>query len=342
MYKSKDCQHEKESPIKDWKHRCKYGPDGKKLYNGTVIVGWNDMATTHTGLAAECLDDPAEYQAGTSKKLRWMCSTCRHEWPATGHNRVRGSGCGCCDNKIVVVGINDMATTHPELAKELVGDPTKYTAGTSEMLNWRCAKCGYEWPARGNDRVNGRGCGCCSSKVVVPGINDMATTHPRLAKELLGNPAKYVAGTHEMLNWKCSTCNFEWPATGRSRVVGRGCSKCCKRGHDQSKPSFVYLVHRPGQIQYGIMNIWTDRLKQHARKGWNLLDKIEVTGRKARSLETKIKQNLRAKEIPTGRKAFREKFEGSTEAFQEVDLYVRSIQELCQSLGIDLDAFLAA
>ena len=90
------------------------------------------------------------------------------------------------------------------------------------------------------------------------------------------------------------------------------------------------------------MNIWTDRLKQHARKGWNLLDKIEVTGRKARSLETKIKQNLRAKEIPTGRKAFREKFEGSTEAFQEVDLYVRSIQELCQSLGIDLDAFLAA
>ena len=277
MCKSKDCQHEKESPIKDWKHRCKYGPDGKKLYNGTVIVGWNDMATTHTGLAAECLDDPAEYQAGTSKKLRWMCSTCRHEWPATGHNRVRGSGCGCCDNKIVVVGINDMATTHPELAKELVGDPTKYTAGTSEMLNW-----------------------------------------------------------------KCSTCNFEWPATGRSRVVGRGCSKCCKRGHDQSKPSFVYLVHRPGQIQYGIMNIWTDRLKQHARKGWNLLDKIEVTGRKARSLETKIKQNLRAKEIPTGRKAFREKFEGSTEAFQEVDLYVRSIQELCQSLGIDLDAFLAA
>ena len=90
------------------------------------------------------------------------------------------------------------------------------------------------------------------------------------------------------------------------------------------------------------MNTWTTRLQQHARKGWELLDKIEVTGRKARSLETKIKQTLRAKDIPTGDNAFREWFDGWTEAFQEVDLYVRSIKELCQSLGIDLDAFLAA
>jgi len=102
------------------------------------------------------------------------------------------------------------------------------------------------------------------------------------------------------------------------------------------------LICRPGQIQYGIMNIWTRRLKDHASKGWELLDKIEVTGRKARSLETKIKQTLKAKGIPAGREAFRRKFEGYTEAFQEVDLYVRSIRGLCRKLGIDLEAFLAA
>jgi len=90
------------------------------------------------------------------------------------------------------------------------------------------------------------------------------------------------------------------------------------------------------------MNIWTRRLKDHASKGWELLDKIEVTGQKARSLETKIKQTLKAKGIPAGREAFRRKFEGYTEAFQEVDLYVRSIRGLCRKLGIDLEAFLAA
>jgi|GEM_PF-6107352 len=343
MCKSKDCQHGKESPIKDWKHRCKFGPDGKKLYNGTVIMGWNDMGTTHPALAAECLDDPAKYQAGTHNKLKWECSTCGHGWPAKGSKRTRGGGCPCCSNKVVVPGINDMATTHPELAKELVGDPTKHVAGTHEILNWKCFTCDYEWPSKGKNRIIGDGCPCCSNQIVVPGINDMATTHPEFAEECLNDSTKYVAGTEKKLDWKCSTCGYEWPATGSHRVRGRGCPSCnTGGGHDQTKESFVYLIYRPGQIQYGIMNTWTDRLKRHAKKGWELLDKIEVTGRKARSLETKIKQTLRFKGVPTGSKAFREKFDGSTESFQEVDLCVRSIRGLCRKLGVNLEAFLAS
>jgi DNA-directed RNA polymerase subunit RPC12/RpoP len=407
MCKSKDCQHGKESPIKDWKHRCKFGPDGKKLQNGTVIVGWNDMATTHKALAAECLDDSTKYQAGTHAVLDWKCCTCDYEWPATGGKRVRGGGCPCCSNKVVVPGINDMATTHPELAKDCLDDSTKYVAGTGKRLNWKCSTCGYEWPAKGSERVNGKGCPCCSNRIVVPGINDMATTHKELAKECLSDSTKYTAGTQVMLDWKCSTCGYEWPATGASRVRGQGCpccsnnvvvpgindmatthphfakeclddstkyvagtnvmldwkcstcgykwkakgndrvsgygcSSCSPHGHDQTKESFVYLIYRPGQIKYGIMNTWTRRLKDHGKNGWELLDKIEVTGRKARSLETKIKQTLRAKGIPTGSKAFRKKFEGYAETFQEVDLCVRTIRGLCRKLGINLEAFLAA
>ena len=344
MCKSKDCQHGKESPIKDWKHRCQFGPDGKKLRSGTVIVGWNDMATTHKALAAECMDDSTKYVAGTGKSLNWKCSTCGYEWPATGSTRVKGHGCPCCSNKAVVPGVNDMATTHKELAKECLNDSTKYTAGTNVMLDWKCSTCGYEWQATGTNRVrcSGGGCPCCSNQVVVPGVNDMATTHKELAKECLNDSTKYTAGTNVMLDWKCSTCGYEWPAKGSDRVNGHGCPSCAKHGHDQTKESFVYLIYRPGQIQYGIMNIWTDRLKTHARKGWELLDKIEVTGRKARSLETKIKQTLRAKGIPTGSKAFREKFEGYAEAFQEVDLCVRTIRGLCRKLGINLEAFLAS
>ena len=408
MCKSKDCQHGKESPIKDWKHRCQFGPDGKRLHAGTVIVGWNDMKTTHPALAAECLDDATKYRARTAKKLNWKCFTCGYEWQKSGGNRLNGSGCPCCSNKVVVPGINDMATTHPalaseclddstkyvagthvvldwkcstcgyewpargndrvnyggcpcclnmvvvpgindmatthkELAKECLNDSTKYVAGTHVILDWKCSTCGYEWPAKGNDRVNGSGCPCCSNQVVAPGINDMATTHPELAKECLSDSTKYTAGTCVMLDWKCSTCGYEWPATGSNRVNnGSGCPSCNKYGHDQTKESFVYLIYRPGQIQYGIMNIWTDRLKTHARKGWELLDKIEVTGRKARSLETKIKQTLRANRVPTGREAFRSKFDGYSETFQEVDLYVRTIRGLCRKLGINLEAFLAA
>ena len=343
MCKSKECQHGKESPIKDWKHRCQFGPDGKKLRNGTVIVGWNDMATTHKALADECLDDATRYQAGTHKRLNWKCSVCDYEWPAKGSRRVRGSGCPCCSNNVAVTGKNDMATTHPELAKECLDDSTKYVAGTQEMLNWECSTCGHKWKATGASRTSmNSGCPCCSNKVVVPGKNDMGTTHPHLAKECLNDSTKYVAGTNVMLDWECSTCGYKWQSTGSDRVKGKGCSSCNPGGHDQTKESFVYLIYRPGQIQYGIMNTWTDRLKRHAKKGWELLDKIEVTGRKARSLETKIKQTLRFKGVPTGSKAFREKFDGSTESFQEVDLYVRSIRGLCRKLGVNLEAFLAS
>ena len=90
------------------------------------------------------------------------------------------------------------------------------------------------------------------------------------------------------------------------------------------------------------MNVGSGRLEEHRRRGWQCIDKIEVTGKNARYLETTIKQTLRAKGIPTGSKAFREKFRGYAETFQEVDLYVRSIRGLCRKLGIDLDAFLAA
>ena len=343
MCKSKDCQHKKESPIKDWKHRCKFGPDGKRLYVGVVIAGWNDMATTHPWLAKECINDSKKVKASTHKMLRWKCRRCGYDWLGTGHNRVAGNGCPCCRNRVVVPGINDMATTHPELAKDFMGDPRSTTAVTHRVLMWKCAKCQYEWSQQGRVRVHlGNGCPCCSNQIVVPGINDMATTHPELAKECISGPTKYIAGTAKKLLWKCNACSSKWISTGYNRVNGKGCPKCGKFGHDQTKPSFVYLIHRPGQIQYGIMNIWTNRLKHHARKGWELLDKIEATGQKARSLETTIKRNLKAKGIPVGGDAFREEFDGSTEAFQEVDLTVSSIRELCDFLGIDLDAFLAA
>ena len=182
-------------------------------------------------------------------------------------------------------------------------------------------------------------------KSVAPLKKSLAFLHPKLAKEYLGDkdPRKVFPSSNARAKWKCSKCGNIWESVISNRTQNRcGCPNCASSGHDQTKPSFVYLICRPGQIQYGIMNTWTTRLQQHARKGWELLDKIEVTGRKARSLETKIKQTLRAKGIPAGREAFRRKFEGWTEAFQEVDLYVRSLRGLCRKLGIDLDAFLAA
>ena len=59
--------------------------------------------------------------------------------------------CPCCMNRVVVKGINDLATTRPELAKEW--HPTKnrdltpymVTAGSSKRVWWKCSVCGKDW-----------------------------------------------------------------------------------------------------------------------------------------------------------------------------------------------------
>lgn len=87
----------------------------------------------------------------------------------------------------LVPGINDLATINPELAKEVSPESkikaTEITSGSGNKLLWRCSK-GHEWEATVNDRSRGRGCPYCSNKKLLLGFNDLATTNPRLAKEV--------------------------------------------------------------------------------------------------------------------------------------------------------------
>jgi hypothetical protein len=48
--------------------------------------------------------------------LQWKCSR-GHTWKAACSSRSR-NGCPVCGNKEVLIGFNDIFTTHPELAKQ--------------------------------------------------------------------------------------------------------------------------------------------------------------------------------------------------------------------------------
>jgi hypothetical protein len=45
-----------------------------------------------------------------------------------------------------------MAKTHPELAKEYLGDATKIISGTHKKLDWKCSDCEHEWKSSGKNR----------------------------------------------------------------------------------------------------------------------------------------------------------------------------------------------
>ena len=140
------------------------------------------------------------------------------------------------------VGINDLETLFPNIAKEWHPTknenlkPSEVTAGSFRKIWWKCPVCGGEWQKDVYKRVNGWGCPYCAGKKVLPGFNDLATLNPELAKEW--HPAKNGSlmptqvrpGTHKRVWWKCPVCGGEWQAEINNRNNGRsggdGCPYC--------------------------------------------------------------------------------------------------------------------
>jgi DNA-directed RNA polymerase subunit RPC12/RpoP len=181
---------------------------------------------TYKGKPCSVLD----LSSGTANKLDWKCSTCEHEWIATGDGRVRGDGCPACFGYLHSDGRNSMAITHPKLANEYQGDANLIIAGTHKKLDWKCSTCEHEWKTAGSMRVRGNGCpSCAGQRLHSDGRNSMFNIHPKLAKEYQGDANLIMAGTHKKLNWKCITCEHEWRAVGSSRVRGNGCPSCANQ-----------------------------------------------------------------------------------------------------------------
>ena len=197
--------------------------------NKQVLVGFNDLSTTHPELAKQADGwDPTTLTFGTNIKVGWKCEF-GHLWSATIASRSRGHGCPVCSNKQVLVGFNDLATTHPELAAEADGwDPTTLTFGSGARVGWKC-ELGHHWITQVVSRSDGTGCPICPNNQVLVGFNDLATTHPELAKQADGwDPTTLTFGSGASVGWKCELGHY-WSATIASRSNGNGCPVCSNK-----------------------------------------------------------------------------------------------------------------
>jgi hypothetical protein len=185
------------------------------------------LSETHPALAAEAVSwDPASVSSGSEKVRLWRCQL-GHEWDCMVKRRVGGQTCPVCRNRVLVIGFNDLATTHPQLAAQATDwDPTTLMAGTARRVLWRCSL-GHEWVASVAHRTErGDGCPFCGGKRVLPGFNDLATTHPDLAEQAVGwDPKTLSRGSHRAVAWRCER-DHEWRASPNARSRGNGCPYC--------------------------------------------------------------------------------------------------------------------
>lgn len=150
------CGHEWMAFISDRSrgHGCPYCNDHK------LLIGENDFQTLHPDLAKEW-SSRNEILPNTipEKKLMlawWTCKDCGGEYQAWITSRLAGSKCPYCSNRTVEIGINDLATTDPDIAAEWVYEkngpvtPSTVTRTSRRIVWWRSA-CGHEWKAKISD-----------------------------------------------------------------------------------------------------------------------------------------------------------------------------------------------
>lgn len=179
---------------------------------------------------------PGNISFGSSTQKVWWTCKHGHSWQTTPYIRTSGSGCPYCTRRKVDVGKNDIESCYPELMKEwhptknVALSPTNLSIGSHKKVWWICAK-GHEWQSVLKSRVDGSGCPVCANKVIVPGVNDLATTHPDIVKQwdfvknTAFGPTQVSSGSRKKAWWRCEK-GHSWEAVIASRATGCGCPVC--------------------------------------------------------------------------------------------------------------------
>ncbi len=278
---------------------CRYC-SGNEPYPGET-----DLASSHPELCQELAAEQPDgisaqtLKSGSSVKANWICKKNRkHVYPASPYERISSqSGCSYCAGKRVLLGDNDLNSTHPEVASEWDYEanfpqrPEWFTAGSNKEFQWRCGwNPNHVWRAKIITRTKGHGCNQCSR--VKTGRNDLRTmaeldpSRQHLIQEWdsTGNektPSEVAYADNSEYWWLCgkglhprylAKCSNRWFSLS-------GCPTCAPSAYSTSKPGRLYFLNNEGlgSFKIGITNLSTktDRLKKFAGHGWATEHKVE-------------------------------------------------------------------
>lgn len=141
-------------------------------------------------------------------------------------------------SKLLRPGINDLATTMPEVAAQWDDEkneglqPCDVMAGSGKRVWWKCLR-GHTWKTAVYHRKAGHGCPRCTAQkaLLKSGVNDLATKAPELAgqwdcvKNAPLVPQEITCYSQQKVWWRCDL-GHSWCATVSHRYQGEGCPVC--------------------------------------------------------------------------------------------------------------------
>lgn len=127
----------------------------------------------------------------------------------------------------------------PHLLPELIrlpdgATPENIYPSANIMAVWRCSTCLHVWEAKINNRFNGRGCPVCSNRLIIPGVNDFASSPYNSLLSEWNYKKNSVLPTElsprsGVKVWWLGACGHEWFTSIHSRTTNgkvKGCPAC--------------------------------------------------------------------------------------------------------------------
>lgn len=191
----------------------------------------------------------------SSQKVWWLCPNCNKSWKQSPSARRSIGHCPKCSNEVVNLGVNDLVTKRPELAKEW--DYSKNSANPEDFRNtsdtlvwWICSKCKSEWEeliSSRNRKIINAGVARCPScdkgfvprpkpgwmnRELVEVENSLAEKYPELTSEwdYEGNgeikPENVTYASTYKAHWICKKGHKYVASVGNRTNQKSGCPYC--------------------------------------------------------------------------------------------------------------------
>ena len=140
--------------------------------NESFIYQINDIINTKTGQIKILEQMTMKYKQNNMRGYKYQCLKDNYIGEISEYNLKKGVGCPICTNQKIMVDINDMWTTNPNLAKLLADseDGYKYTQQSNKKLDWKCPDCGNIIKNKSVYQIfeEGLSCSKCSDGIKYP------------------------------------------------------------------------------------------------------------------------------------------------------------------------------
>lgn len=207
-----------------------------------IVPGFNDFATLRPDIVHQfhpeknCDLTPQNIGKNYKERVWWKCDL-GHEFESRPVNRKDAASCPVCSGRTLLKGFNDVESQYPHLVEAFIternpGVKLDEIGKSYRQKLWWKAPCGHETHALISNCIPKIPCEYCIGRKVIPGFNDIATTHPEIishwhpTKNLPLTPQSITKASKTKIWWICEKGHEDLILPSNKISIGNRCSFC--------------------------------------------------------------------------------------------------------------------